>query len=46
MTKKIFYVAIVAMAIAAVLGVSRPGHSARKPAAAAIRREVAAAYCR
>jgi hypothetical protein len=34
MTKKIFYVAIVAIAIAALLGVSRPMHSARKPAAA------------
>src|SRR6267143_5987373 len=36
MTKKIFYVAILAIAIAALLGVSRPGHSARQPAAAAI----------
>src|SRR5258708_37520216 len=36
MTKKIFYVAIVAIAIAALLGISRPMHSARKPAAAAI----------
>src|SRR6202171_950119 len=34
MTKKFFYVAIVAIAIAALLGVSRPGHSAKKPAAA------------
>src|SRR5712672_4804757 len=34
MTKKIFYVAIVAIAIAALLGVSRPGRSAKKPAAA------------
>src|SRR6202011_141347 len=34
MTKKFFYVAIVATAIAALLGVSRPGHSAKKPAAA------------
>src|SRR3979490_1912061 len=36
MTKKIFYVAILAIAIAALLGVSRPGHSARQPVAAAI----------
>jgi hypothetical protein len=36
MTKKVFYVAIVAIAIVALLGVSRPGHTARKPAAAAI----------
>jgi hypothetical protein len=36
MAKKIFYVAIVAIAIVALLGVSRPGHTARKPAAAAI----------
>ncbi len=36
MTKRIFYVAILAIAIAALLGVSRPGHSARQPAAAAI----------
>src|SRR3981189_2296439 len=36
MTKKIFYVAILAIAIAALLGVSRPGDSARQPAAAAI----------
>src|SRR2546421_11501948 len=36
MTKKIFYVAILAIAIAALLGVSRPGHTARQPAAAAI----------
>ena len=36
MTKKLFYVAIVAIAIAALLGISRPMHSARKPAAAAI----------
>jgi len=36
MTKKIFYVAILAIAIAALLGVSRPGRSARQPAAAAI----------
>src|SRR6266550_4714917 len=36
MTKKIFYVAILAIAIAASLGVSRSGHSARQPAAAAI----------
>src|SRR5579864_7790642 len=34
MTKKFFYVAIVAVAIAALLGVSRPGRSAKKPAAA------------
>src|SRR6202795_5285681 len=34
MTKKIFYVSIFAMAIAALLAVSRPGHSAKKPAAA------------
>ena len=34
MTKKIFCVSIFAMAIAALLGVSRPGHSAKKPAAA------------
>src|ERR1700682_4110739 len=34
MTKKIFYVAIVAIAVAGLLAVSRPGHSARKPAAA------------
>src|SRR6202051_2713886 len=34
MTKKFFYVAIVAIAIAALLGVSRPGRSAKKPAAA------------
>jgi len=31
MTKKIFYVAILAIAIAALLGVSRPGHSAANP---------------
>src|SRR6266404_1880637 len=36
MTKKIFYVAILAIAIAVLLGVSRPGHSARQPVAAAI----------
>src|SRR3977135_2684449 len=36
MTKKIFYVAILAIAIAALLGVSRPGSVARHPAAAAI----------
>src|SRR5437899_3719783 len=36
MTKKIFYVAIVAIAVVAVLAVSRPGHTAKKPAAAAI----------
>jgi hypothetical protein len=36
MTKKIFYVTIVAIAIVAILGVSRPGHTARKPAATAI----------
>src|SRR6266566_803729 len=36
MTKKIFYMTIVAIAIAALLGVSSPMHSARKPAAAAI----------
>src|ERR1700687_818558 len=34
MTKKIFYVAIVAIAVAGFLAVTRPGHSARKPAAA------------
>src|SRR5258706_6514748 len=34
MTKKFFYVAVVAIAIAALFGVSRPGHSAKKPAAA------------
>jgi hypothetical protein len=36
MTKKAFYLATAAIVIAALLGVSRPGHSARKPAAAAI----------
>src|SRR5713226_2138710 len=36
MTKKIFYVAIVAVAVVALLAVSRPGHTAKKPAAAAI----------
>src|SRR3981081_480384 len=34
MTKKFLYVAIAAVAIAALLGISRPGHSAKKPAAA------------
>src|ERR1700682_4698050 len=34
MTKRFCYVAIVAIAIAALLAVSRPGHSAKKPAAA------------
>src|SRR5467141_3291495 len=34
MMKKIFYVAIVVIAVVVVLGVSSPGHPARKPAAA------------
>src|ERR1700682_2711926 len=34
MTKRFCYVAIVAIAIAALLAVSRPGHRAKKPAAA------------
>ena len=36
MTKKIFFFAIVAIAVVAVLAVSHPGHTAKKPAAAAI----------
>jgi len=34
MMKKIFYVAIVVIAVVVVLGVSSPGQPARKPAAA------------
>src|SRR6202790_3648510 len=34
MSKKFFYVAIAVTAVTALLGVSRPGHSAKKPAAA------------
>src|SRR6266404_6113387 len=34
MMKKIFYVAMVVIAVVVVLGVSSPGHPARKPAAA------------
>src|SRR6266436_811746 len=34
MMKKIFYVAIVVIAVVVVLGVSSPGHPARKPSAA------------
>src|ERR1700676_269968 len=34
MSKKLFYVAIAVTAVTALLGVSRPGHSAKKPAAA------------
>ncbi len=36
MTKKILYLATAAIVITVLLGVSRPGHTARKPAAAAI----------